>query len=318
MQSTLKNNKKKYMEKSGFIYNIKKYKTLYILLLPGIIFFLLFKYIPLYGLTIAFKNYKPWFGIFQSPWVGLTNFRLFTKSAYFWQILTNTFLISGYKLFFFFPIPLILALLLNEVKWTKFKRIVQTITYFPHFISWVVIFGLVYNLLNTQTGVINNILRSIGKEPIAFLIKRPLFRPMLVLTLIWKSTGWSSIVYLAALSGIDPQLYEAAKVDGANRWQQLINITLPSLFPIIAILFLLRVGRLLYEDFQQILIFMGNSSYLTPVGEVFETYVYRTGLLEGQFSLGTTVQFFQAIFGLLMVVVANYIATKKFNYRGLW
>lgn len=312
-----KKQKRKY-NKRGFIENIIKYRSLYLLLLPGLIFFIVFKYIPYFGLQIAFKNYKPWIGILDSRWVGWKNFELFLSSSFFIQILRNTLIITSLKIVFAFPAPLILALLLNELRYHKLKRFIQTVTYFPHFISWVVIFGLAYIMFNSQFGIVNEIMNSFGIEKQAFLANRSYFRPMLVVSLIWKNTGWGSIVYLAALSGIDPQLYDSAQVDGASRWQQFRHITLPSLYPTIAILFLLRIGKILKEDFQQILVFMGGSEYLAEVGEVFETYVYKTGLLQGMFSLGTAVAFFQAFFGLVLVSTANYIATKKFNYRGLW
>lgn len=287
---------------------------------PGLLYFILFKYVPMYGIQIAFKEYYPWNGIWKSPWVGMDNVNMLFANGVFWRLLKNTLAISSLKLAFGFAIPIIFALMLNELTSRWFKRFSQTVTYMPHFLSWIIIYGIVFGLLSENFGVINRWIAEFGHEKIAFLVDKDLFRPLLVATSIWKETGWNSIIYLAAISSIDPELYESAKVDGASRWKQTIHITLPQLMPTAAILLLLAIGRILYEDFEQILMFLGNkdNAYLLEIGDVFETHVYSEGIRAGRFSYATAVGMFQSVIGMVLVIVSNWAAKKKFGYRGLW
>lgn len=307
------------VKKNGFIYNIKKYKEFYIMMIPGLLFLVIFRYIPMGGVILAFKEYYPWLGFAGSEWVGLKNFELFVQSSYFWQLFRNTIIISTYKIIFGFPAPLILAILLNELRSNKFKRTVQTITYFPHFLSWVLIYTLMINVFDQNMGLLNDFLANIGLDRIPFLARATYIRSMLVVTNIWKNVGWGSIVYLAAISGINPQLYEAAEIDGANRWQKMFRITLPSICPTIAILLILRIGRILYEDFQQILMFAGENQILLEVTQTYEIFVYRV-LQEGIFPLsyGVAVGLFQGVFGMCLVLISNWYANNKLGYRALW
>lgn len=305
----------------GFIYNMKKYYPFYLMMLPGLMFFIIFKYFPMYGLQIAFRDFYPWTGIWKSEWIGFDNFRMFYKSAYFFTLFKNTFLISMYKLIFGFPVPILLALLLNEIQSVKYKKFVQTVTYFPHFLSWVLIYSIAFSMLNRESGLVNEWIKSLGMEPIPFLMKQEYFRGMLTASTIWKEAGWGSIVYLAALSGVGVELYEAARVDGANRWHLLLYVTFPSLFPTMAIMLLLRVGNILTQDFDQVLMFLGSmqNEYLAVVGETYETFSYKVisqGIATQGY--GTAVGLFQSLFGFVMVIITNNIATKKFDYRGLW
>lgn len=305
----------------GFIYNITKYYPFYIMMIPGLLFFALFRYAPIYGLQIAFRDFYPWEGIWQSPWIGFDNFKMFFRSAYFGTLFVNTFTISIYKLVFGFPAPILLALLLNEIYNAKLKRTVQTITYFPHFLSWVLIYSLAFNMLNKEFGLVNLLIKNFGFEPVPFLMSQQYFRGILTVSTIWKEAGWGSIIYLAALSGIDSELYDAANVDGANRWRQLIHITLPSLYPTMAIMLLLRIGNILSQDFEQVLMFMGGTQneFLATVGETYETFVYKI-ISQGISSqgYGAAVGMFQSVFCLILVLITNQIATKKLGYRGLF
>ncbi|MDQ1913474.1 ABC transporter permease subunit [Paenibacillus sp. GD4] len=288
---------------------------LYLLLLPGLLYFLVYKYIPMWGIVIAFQDYSPFRGILGSEWVGMKHFvTLFTYDK-FWQIFRNTLLISFYNLLFFFPAPIIMALLLNELKNQIYKRTVQTIIYLPHFISWVVVAGMTYLLLGTQGGLANEMIKSMGGEEVAFLTTPEYFRGLIVSQSIWKEAGWGTIIFLAALSGVDTQLYEAAIVDGAGRWRQLWHITLPAIRSTIFILLILRLGNILDVGFEHI--FLMLNSTVTSVGDVFETYVYREGLIGGKFSYTTAVGLFKSLIGLVLVMGANWL-TKKFGEEGVY
>lgn len=294
---------------------LSEFKYLYIMLIPGITYFVVFHYIPMYGVTIAFKDFKIMQGIIGSPWVGLKYFRQAFESPFFAQTLWNTFIISVYKLLWGFPAPIILALLLNEVKNLIFKRSIQTISYLPHFLSWVVIGGILTDMLSPQTGVVNNIIKMFGGEPIYFMASKEWFRTVLVASDIWKEVGWGSIIYLAALSGIDPQLYEASQIDGANRWQQTWHITLPGIRGTIAILLILRLGSILNAGFEQIFIMYNSAVY--EVSDIIDTWVYRIGLQGMQYSLATAVGLFKSLIGLVLVVAANWI-THRMGESGIW
>ncbi|WP_282942716.1 ABC transporter permease subunit [Paenibacillus sp. RC67] len=288
---------------------------LYLLLAPGLLYFLIFKYLPMWGVVIAFQDYSPFKGIIGSDWVGFKHFVTLFQYDKFWQIFRNTILISLYNLIFFFPAPIIIALLLNEVKNQVFKRSVQTIIYLPHFISWVVVAGMTYLLLGTQGGLVNEIIKATGSEALPFLTTPEWFRSLLVSQSVWKEAGWGTIIFLAALSGVDTQLYEAAIVDGAGRWRQLWHITLPAIRSTILILLILRLGNILDVGFEHI--FLMLNSTVNSVGDVFETYVYREGLIGGKFSYTTAVGLFKSIVGLVMVVGANWLC-KKFGEEGVY
>ncbi|AEE96955.1 ABC transporter permease [Mahella australiensis] len=301
----------------GFIYNIKRYRNLYIMFLPVIICLILFNYLPMWGVILAFKDYVPWQGFWGSKWVGWNNFKFILASPDFPRLIRNTLLINIYKIIWGFPAPIILALLLNEVKNKYFKNTIQTISYLPYFISWIVVSGIMYNLLNTNFGVINNMLQSMGMEPVQWYGRADLWRSILVITNIWKSIGYSSIIYLAAISGIDPTLYEAAIVDGATRWQQTWHVTIPGIMPTVSILFILGIGGLMYGDFGQIYALVGYNSALYETTDVLDFYIYRVGMQGGRFSIGTALGLFQSIVGFIMVVTTNYLA-KKMGGEGIW
>ena len=304
-------------EAGKFISALVRYKYLYLMLIPGIVFLFIFCYVPMYGVTIAFKDYYPWTGFFGSEWVGLKHFAKFFNSAQFWNLLKNTLLITTYKLIVGFPAPIILALLLNELKNGSLKRVVQTVSYLPHFISWMVIAGMAYNFFGTDLGILNRILTTVGMEPVSWYARPDLWRSILVITAVWKGVGWGSIIYLAGISGINPELYESAQIDGAGKLRQAWSITLPSLMPIISIVFILNMGSLIREDFQQIFALVGNSTILRETTDVFETYIFRMSMLNGSFSYPAAIGLFQSVIALLMIVGSNYLAKKTEN-QGIW
>ncbi|MCU6791405.1 ABC transporter permease subunit [Paenibacillus sp. WQ 127069] len=296
----------------------RRQKFYYFLMLPGLLYFFIFHYIPMFGVSIAFKDITPFDGIegiFGGEWVGLAHFKRFFDSYYFWNVLGNTVIISLYKLFFGFPAPILLALLLNEVTSKWFKKSVQTISYLPHFISMVVVAGLLTNLLSTDNGILNAILSALGKEAVSFLGEPAYFRTILVISDVWQSIGWGSILYLAAMAGIDPQLYEAAKMDGANRLRQMWHITLPGISFVVSILLILNVGKFLEAGFEQIFLLYSPSVY--QVADIIDTYVYRQGLLQMQYSFAAAIGVFKNIVGMVLILLANYIV-KKMDQPGLW
>jgi putative aldouronate transport system permease protein len=281
-------------------------KYLYLLALPGIAYYILFHYVPMYGITIAFQNFSPFRGFSGSEWVGLAQFRRLFTHPDFWLILRNTFAISILNLLFFYPVPIVLALLLNEVRSVWFKRGLQTVLYLPHFVSWVVICSLTISMLNSQ-GALTQLFRMFGVKT-QFLMDKSVFWGMITIQNIWKDAGWGTIIFLAALAGINPELYEAARVDGANRWRQMISITLPGIMGTIVITLILRLGHILSLSFDQLYL-MGNP-LVRDVSEVFDTYVYITGVLQGNFSFATAVGLFKSVVGLTLILAANYLARK--------
>ncbi|WP_010274148.1 ABC transporter permease [Paenibacillus senegalensis] len=288
---------------------------LYVALMPGLIFLLIFKYTPMYGIIIAFKDFNIFQGFAASPWVGLANFeRLFSSPAFF-NVFKNTLLISIYKIVFLFPLPIIVAILMNELRNMIFKRTIQTIVYLPHFLSWVIVSGLFLDLLSTNGGLINRMIAALGGEPIAFFMNQEIFRSVLITSAGWKEVGWNTIVYLAALAGIDPQLYEAAKIDGANKFKQIIHITLPGLTPIILLMFILRLGNILEAGTEQILVMYNPMVY--SVADVIGTYVYRIGLGEQDYSFSTAVGLFDSVIGFFLIITGNALA-RKYLQRGIW
>jgi len=269
----------------------------------------------MYGVQIAFKDFFANKGIVGSPWVGLKHFERFFSEPEFWMLLRNTLYIAFLDLVIYFPITIILALLLNEIRKEMFKRYVQTMIYVPHFLSWVVVVGISYILLTTEGGIINELIALMGLEKIPFLMSMDWFRPTIITQSVWKDAGWGTIIFLAALAGVDSQLYEAARIDGANRWRLLWHITLPSIRSVIVILLILRLGNFLDLGFEQIFLMLNAMN--REVGEVFDTYVYSVGIKQGQFSYSAAVGLFKSIVGLILVIGANTLA-KKFGEEGIY
>ena len=290
-------------------------RWLYIILVPGVLYFMLFKYVPMFGLMIAFQDYKPHIGFMNSPWVGLKHFERFFTEPQFWMLFKNTLLLAVYNLVFFFPLPIVLALMLNEVRKELFKRFIQTLMYLPHFVSWVVAVGIFYVLLTTEGGIVNELIARMGMGKIPFLLSEEWFRTMIISQSIWKEVGWGTIIFLAALSGVDLQLYEAARMDGAGRWRQLWHITLPAIRSTIVILFILRLGSFLDTGFEHIFLMLNSMN--REVGEVFDTYVYMKGLTQAQYSYSAAVGLFKSLVGLVLVLGANWLA-KKFGEEGVY
>lgn len=289
---------------------------LYLLLIPFLAWYALFMYKPMYGLQIAFKDFSLFKGIEGSAWVGLEHFKQFFNGPYFGRTLKNTLLLSLYQLIFAFPAPIVLALLLNEVRNRLFQKFVQTFTYLPHFISIVVVAGIVTNFLAPSTGVVNSILQLFGGEKLYFLTKPEYFRIIYIISMdIWKEMGFGAIVYIAALAGVNPALYEAAKIDGAGRFQLIWNVTLPSIIPTIAIMLILKIGQLMEVGYEAIILLYQPATYETA--DVISTYVYRSGLQEGQYDLATAAGLFNASVSLLLVIMANRLS-KKLTETGLW
>ncbi|WNR47056.1 ABC transporter permease subunit [Paenibacillus roseipurpureus] len=293
-----------------------QYKAMYAMLLPGVIFYLIFRYVPMYGIIIAFKDFSIVDGILGSPWAQPwdKHFLTFFHSPYFVQLLTNTFLISLYKLAFGALPPILFALLLNECRVGWFKSLIQTLTYMPHFLSWVIIYGILLALLSQSSGLFNQWVVHLGLRAIPFLTSTDYFRTILVSSEVWQNLGWGAIIYLAAIAGIDPTLYEAARVDGAGRLRMIWHITLPGIRSVIVMLLILRLGHIMDAGFEQIYIMYNIQVY--PVADIIDTWVFRTGLQQLNFSLAAAVGLFKAVIGLTLVLVANRIA--KIWGDGIW
>ena len=296
------------------------YKTRYLqlLALPGLLYFLVFRYLPIYGIVLGFKNYQvgelPW----QSDWAangGFEHFLRFFNYVYFWRLIKNTLLLSIYGIAFAFPIPIILALLLNELRSKYYKRSLQTIMFLPHFISTPAIVGMLFLLLSPQSGVLNSLLGVIGIEPIYFMARPEWFRPVFIGSNIWQNAGWGAIVYIATLSGVSPELYESATVDGANRVQKMWHISLPSILPVVMLLLVLQFGRLLSENTQKILLMYSELNYETA--DVIGTYVYRRGLQFAEYSFGVAVGLFNSLANVIMLILSDRVA-KRLSGHGLW
>jgi putative aldouronate transport system permease protein len=294
---------------------VTRNKWLYLMLLPGVLYFVVFKYVPMYGVSMAFQDYKPYTGFLDSPWVGFKHFVRFFSEPQFGMLFRNTIILAIYNLIFFFPLPIILALMMNELRWARFKNFVQTLVYIPHFVSWVVVVGIFYMLLTTENGILNELLYRITGEKIAFLLEAEWFRTMIVTQSIWKEAGWGTIIFLAALAGVDLQQYEAARIDGAGRWRQLWHITLPAIRSTIIILFILRLGNFLDSGFEHIFLMITPTN--REVGEVFDTYVYTKGLTQAQYSYSAAVGLFKSVVGLVLVLGSNWLA-KKFGEEGIY
>lgn len=296
------------------IKDFHKNKMKYLMVLPVIIYLVLMCYKPMYGLIIAFQRYRPALGFDKSPWAGFYNFTRFLKDIYFWRVFKNTLLISFLNILFTFPAPILLALLLNEVKCSWFKRTVQTVTYLPHFVAMVVVCGLVHQFCQSD-GLINDVISLLGGERTNLLIRDDMFYPIYILSDIWKEIGWSSIIYLATLAGLDQEQYEAAKIDGASRLQQMRYITLPGLVPTISMLLILKIGQVLNVGREKILLLYNELTY--DVADVISTYVYRKGLLDADYSYSTAIGLFDSIINIVLLVAANKIS-KKLGQSGLF
>ncbi len=303
------------LKKDGRLLRYWQNRYLLLLLIPGLVYYFIFHYMPMYGIQIAFKNYFFRMGISGSPWVGFEHFKDMFALESFWQVFRNTFLISLYKFIFGFPAPILFAILLNEVRQAKLKKVVQTISYLPHFISWVVLGGLMVQFLSPSIGPINTLIKTMGADPVYFLADPKWFRTVLVATSMWKGVGWGSIIYLAALSGIDPSLYEASYIDGANRFQRILYITIPSLAPVITIMLIFALRGIVQDDFDQIFNLYNPAVY--NVGDVLSTYTYRRGLVDMQYSFSTAVGLFKNLLAFVFIIAANSIA-KRINEYGIW
>lgn len=295
--------------------SLYKNRSLYIMLIPGLLYFLIFKYVPLFGSVIAFKDYNIFKGFLDSEWVGLKWFEQFFNYPNLQRLMVNTLVISFYSLIFTFPAPILLAILLNELRHMKYKRFVQTIVYMPHFLSWTIVFGFVYMLLSVQTGFVNRAIEFFGGESINFLQNAGYTRTIIISSGIWKEMGWSAIIFLAAIAGINPSLYEAARIDGAGRFKQFLHITLPGMLPAIMILLLLKIGSILDLGFEQIYPFLNPLTLQTA--DVLDTYSYRIGVLSGKYSLATAIGLFKSVVGFLLLVIANR-ASKAITGEGLY
>lgn len=293
---------------------LKQNIPLWLLFIPFLLHYLIFKYIPMAGILVAFKNYNFAEGIFGSPWAGFDNFKMLFSGIRTLEIIKNTLYISVLRIFVGFPFPIICALLINEVRKSWFKRSVQTMVYLPHFLSWVVVSGVVVSIFSQQTGVVNAIIKMLGGETYSFLYHESSWLTILLATGIWKEAGFGSIIYLAALTNIDPQLYEASSLDGAGKFRQMWNITLPGIAPTIALMLILAMGNVMEVGFE-LMYTMGNDA-VSGLSEVISTYIYRVGIQGGQYSLTTAMGLFESLVGLVLVIISNRIA-RIFN-QSLW
>ena len=293
---------------------------MYLMLVPGLFFLIVYKFLPLYGIQMAFRDYNIFLGsnpldaIAKSPWVGLKHFKKLFASSQFMTLLSNTLIINGMKIVFLFPIPIICAILLNEIRQASYKKFLQTTIYIPYFFSWVMIFGIFYSLLGSY-GILNNLLSTLGLKRIRFFTDTKIFRGLLVFTEGWREVGYNTVIYLAAITGIDISLYEAAKVDGANKWKQLWHVTLPGLLPTIVLMLILKVGYILDTGFEQVLVFYNPAVY--DVGDIIQTYVYRLGMGQMDFSLSTALGLFNSVVAFILIVGANTVS-KKTLHRSIW
>jgi putative aldouronate transport system permease protein len=299
-------------KKPGLLPKLLKQKFLFLLLLPGMIYFLVFKYGPMYGILIAFKDYSPQDGVFGSPWVGFKYFHEMFEMKYFWTVTVNTLKISILKIAIGFPSPIIFALLLNELISNKFRRIVQTISYLPHFLSWVIVAGLIFQLVSPSYGLYGLICEAFGLQPRILLGNGHSFLQILLLSNVWKEIGYGSIIYLAAIAGINSDMYESAVIDGAGRFKQCWYITIPSILPTICMLFVLGLGGILDGGFDQI--FNLYNSMVMPTADIIDTFVYRVGLVDMQYSFSTAVGIAKSVIALILVLFSNWIVGKLSNY----
>lgn len=294
---------------------MKQHKGLYLMLLPGLLYFILFKYVPMGGLVIAFKEYSPFRGIMGSPWVGFGQFKKFFDTPDFFRLLRNTLGISLLQLVIYFPAPIILSLFLNEVRHSGYKRVIQTLVYVPHFVSWVIVASLTYQLFNVSDGVINMLYKSITGNTFDILSKGSAFWGLIVGQDIWRETGYGTIIFLAALAGVDQEMYEAARVDGAGRWRLMWHITLPAIKGTIIMMLILRVGGLLNTGYEQI--FLMRNDLNMEFADVFDTYIYTRGIVNGQYSFSSAAGMFKSIVGMILVLGSNKIS-KMCGENGIY
>ncbi len=299
---------------------LKNNWPLYAMMAPGLIFLIVYKFLPLYGITIAFKDFNLFLGsnpleaIRMSEWVGLAHFQKLFASKDFLKVLSNTLIINGYKILFLFPLPILAAIMLNEIRNPLFKRSAQTLIYIPYFFSWVVVFGIFYSLLGTY-GMVNQAIKALGLDAVSFFSNKSVFRSLLVATEGWKETGWNTVIYLAAIGAIDPTLYEAACMDGASKLRRIVHITIPSLFPTIVLMLIMKVGYILDTGFEQILVMYNPTVY--QVADVIQTYVYRMGLGQMDFSLGTALGLFNSVVAFALILSANAVSRRLLG-RSIW
>lgn len=289
-------------------------KYLHLMMALPVAYFVIFHYVPMYGVTLAFKEFDIEKGILGSPWVGLKHIQAFLTNPYSYKLIRNTVLLRLWQLALAFPAPIVLALLLNEIRHQKFKRVVQTCSYLPHFISLVVVCGMIISFLASD-GPVNSIIKFFGGKPYPWLQRAEWFRPIFVFSGIWQSTGWGSVIYLAALTAINPELYEAAVIDGAGRWQRMWHITLPGIAPTVTIMFLLNMGQMLNVGYQKVLLLYSGATYETA--DVLGTYIYRRGITGADYGFATAVGLFQSLVGLIFVVGSNWVA-KRLGDTSLW
>lgn len=297
------------------MHGLRRDKFLYLLIAPGVLFFLIFKYVPMWGVVIAFQDYSPYLGVTGSQWVGFDHFIRFFSNQDFYLLFRNTMAISLLSLVFFFPLPILLSLLLNELRNAVYKKWIQSIVYMPHFLSWVIIAGITFLLLSQSSGIVNKMLVSLGAAKYDFLTNENNFWVLLTVQNVWKEAGWGTIIFLAAIAGVDPQQYEAAKMDGANRIRQAWHVTLPAIRSVIVVLFILKLGHIMDVGFEQVFLMMNGA--VSNVADVFETYVFRLGIQQGQFSFSTAVGLFKSVVGLILVIAANKLA-KRFGEEGVY
>lgn len=290
-------------------------KLLYIMLVPGVLYFLIFKYLPMYGLIISFQDYKPYQGIMGSDWVGLEQFRRLFSEPDFLNILSNTLILFAMNILIYFPVPIILALMLNELRGSFFKRTFQTLIYLPHFMSWVIVVSITFVMVTMDGGIINELLTFFGFEKVNFLLNPGWFRPLYIIQVIWREAGWGTIIYLAAIAAVDPGLYEAARMDGAGRLRQVWHITLPAIRSVIITLLILKIGSVLDLGFEHVYLMLNSMN--REVAEIIDTYVYTAGMQQGQFSYSTAIGFFKSIVGLIMVMAVNRLS-KKMGEEGVY
>lgn len=314
MMST-ENTKAKRNRKNWIISRLKKDKWLYIMLIPGALYYVIFRFGPMGGLVSAFQNYMPFLGFTGSPWVGFDHFSRFFQEPSFGILLRNTLIMGLMNILLFFPVPIILSLLINELRLKYYKNTVQTLVYVPHLVSWVVVAALTYTFFTTEGGIVNNALVSAGFQKVNPLLSMSAFRPMILFQLIWKESGWGTIIFLSAIAGVDPSLYEAAQVDGAGRWQQLISVTVPAIKSTVITMLILRIGQFLDTGFEQIMLMINAVN--RNVGEVFDTYIYQMGIVGGQFSYTAAVGMFKSLIALVLVLTANMIV-KKLGEEGIF
>jgi len=295
--------------------NIKRHRSIYLVMSLSMIYFIIFKYIPIWNAQIAFRDFQALDGVTGSPWVGLQNFKDFVNSYYFWELIRNTVMYSIGKMVFSIPAAIFLAVALYECRIYVLRKTVQTLAYLPHFLSWVIMYAILLALLSPSSGIVNDVIKLFGGEPISFLTETKAFPWLVLLSDTWKEMGWSAIIFLAALMGIDPSLFEAATVEGANAWQRVRHITLPSIRPVIVMVILLRLGTILDAGFNQI--FMLYSLPVYSVADIIDTWIYRQGLLEFRFGLATAVGLFKGVFGLVLITVSNRLI-RKYTDTGLY